>query len=173
MNTPCFCLLLHFLRVTKSDGKIVKSKSRTSERTHCSGRNPSCSDFCNAVDVIVMYHLELIFVLCQGYYKPGECSPYQTWMQRNTFGWINFGIIKDVQRNNAHTTEMNNSFPTKILPETWLDPQRTGNHWTSSNWLQYKYTAKIWKIKQQSFRGHCVSTAGTRLLSDTLSITRT
>lgn len=62
---------------------------------------------------------------------------------------------------------------TKILPETWLDPQRTGNHKTGSNQLQYKYTAKIWKIKQQSFREHRVSTAGARVLSDTLSIMRT
>lgn len=68
MNTPCFCLLLYFFRITKSDGKIVKSKSRTSVRRwiHCSGRSPSHSDFCSAVDVIVMYHLELIFVVVSG-----------------------------------------------------------------------------------------------------------
>lgn len=62
---------------------------------------------------------------------------------------------------------------TKILPKTCFDPQKTGNYKTGSNWLEDKYTAKIWKIKQQSFREHCVSTAGTRVLSDTLSIMRT
>lgn len=56
----------------------------------------------------------------------------------------------------------------KTLPETWFDPRGTGNHKTGSNQLQYKHTARVQKIEQQSFREHCVSTAGTRVPLDTL-----
>lgn len=142
------------------------SKMRTSVRRwiHGSGRRPSCSDFCNSVDVIVMYHLELIFVLCQGSYKLGECRPYQTWMQKTPLAGLIL-ILSKMFRGIMHTQlKWTAVLQTKILPETWFDPERMGNHKTGSNRLQYKYIAKIWKIKQQSFREHCVFTAGTRVL---------
>lgn len=134
---PTFCLLcLHFLGITKSDGRIVKSKSRTSVRgwIHYSGRSLLCSDTCNCVDVIVMYHHEVIFVLCQGSYKLGKCSPYQTWMQGNTSSQINSDIIKYVQRHEAHPTEMNSSSSNKnpSWDMIWPTEDRKPQNWQQS-----------------------------------------
>lgn len=59
---------------------------------------------------------------------------------------------------------------TKILSETWFYPDSTGNHKTGSNQLQYKHIARTQKIEQQNFREHCVSAAGTEVLTATLHI---
>lgn len=84
-------------------------------------------------------------------------------------GWIL--ILSKMYRGIMHTQLKRTAvLQTKILPETWFDPQGTRNHKTGSNQLQYKHTARIRKTEQQSFREHCVSMAGTRVLSDTLHI---
>lgn len=92
----------------------------------------------------------------------------QSWIQRNTFSRRNVDIIEDVQRHNAHPIKMNSSSPNKNPPWDMIWPAGDRNHRTGSNQLQYKYTARIWKI--QNFRELCVSTAGTRVLSDTLHV---
>lgn len=114
-----FCLLwLHFLRITTSDDRIVKFKWRTSVRgwTHCSDTNPSCSDFCNAMDVKVMYYFQLIFTLHQGSYKHSECSLYQS---RGTplAGWILIlsKMLRGITRTQLKWTAV---LQTKILPKT-------------------------------------------------------
>lgn len=134
---PVFCLLCrHFLGITKSDGRIVKPKSRTSVRRwiHCSARSPLCSDFCNYVDAIVMYHHEVVFVLCQGSCMLGKDSPYQTWMQGNTFSQINFDITKYEQRHKAHPTEMNSSSSNKnpLWDMIWPTEDRKPQNWQQS-----------------------------------------
>lgn len=85
-----------------------------------------------------MYHFELIFVLYQGSYKLGERSSYQTWMQRNTFGRINFDIIKDVQKHNAHPTEKNSSSSSKNPPwdMIWPTEDRKPQNWKQSTAVQ-------------------------------------
>lgn len=163
-----FCLLLlHFLRITKSDVRIVKLKSRTSVSvwTHRSDASPSCSNFCNSTDMKVRYYFQLIFALCQRSHKCGECS-----LESKGTPLVERMLILSKMYRGVTCTQLKSTavLQTKVLPETWFDLQVTETTKLAAINCSYKYTARIWKI--QNFREYCVSTAGTRFLSDTLHV---
>lgn len=102
----------------------MKFKSRTSVRVwnHCSDASRSCPDFWNSMDVKVRYYFQLIFALCQGSHKYGKCSPES----KGTPLVEGMLILSKMYRGITHTQlKWTAVLQTKILPETWFDPQGT------------------------------------------------